>query len=346
MSAQRRLAALVALTWALGAGAQAPASWEAAFLASPSELFKATGQRVLVAGGSREAETALAAEGLLAALRRRAEATLVMDDTGLGDVTGQSDEAVARRASALPWERLYLVRVYPGVTGAPPSAVVLVSSRSGPLGSAVVSKADAPAPAGPVEAAAPAPRPAAVAPPAPAPSAAEQAYTARRLHFGSLRSKDPAMLLNNGVFVGNQRLERHALYETLKSAEFLARWDGRARLKLGIGVASAAVMALGGVGFVATATSRCVEVQGTSSGPCLRRELPPGLLVASAVTAGVGLVGVLLAVFLPADPMDPAEVMGAIERYNQALRRDLGVTLRVTPAVTPGGTGLAVSGTF
>jgi hypothetical protein len=335
---------------AAGAWAQAPGSWEAAFDGANAELLQSRGLTVLVAGvGRPEAEVQAAAEGLRASLRRRAAAALVLDDAALGTLTGESDEAVQRRAAGLPWDRILLVRVYPGVQEAPPSAVVVIASRSGTLGSVVVPRTARPPVPAPVAATAPPPLPPPPLTESPTPqppSADQQAYDARRLHFGSLKSNDPAVLMSRGAFVGNRRIEGRALYELLKDTDFVARWDARARLKLIIGIAGAGVIALGGVGALLTQVSRCTRKIQSSSNACVQREVPSDLLVPSLVTAGVGLVTVLVAIILPADPVDPAEVVPAVDRYNQALKREVGLRVQVTPSLSTDGAGLLLVGRF
>lgn len=372
MSRGLRLWAVVALT-SLPAVA---GEWSRAFAAAVDELPGGDGLQVLVAGaGTPTAEVHAAAEGLREVLRTSGRVALVLGDSALGSLTDASDEEVRAKAAPLPWSRLIIVRTVPGVRDQPPSAVVVISNRAGAtLGSLVVPRvAPRPAPvlvpapvaepvAAPVVEPAvepeppplpPLPEPPAVveAPPPPPPvekSPAELEYERRalKLNQGSLQSKDPWVMLRRGVLQDGRRLEGAALYRALGRDDFLARVEGRRRVKVGLGVASGALAVVGAAGLTVAATTRCVAVAGTKNGGCLQYEVPKWLMVPSGVLGGLGVVGAVVAIALPSDPVGPDEVVPALRRHDEALRRDLGLSLRVAPSVTPDGASLAVWGRF
>ena len=102
-------------------------------------LLGGPGLKVLVAGAGEPAdEVARAAEGLRSRLRESGLASLVMDAAALGVVREDGDETIRKKATTLPWERLLIVRVFPGARDAAPTAVITVSERSGPTSRSLV----------------------------------------------------------------------------------------------------------------------------------------------------------------------------------------------------------------
>ena len=307
--------------------------------------------RVLVAGAGEPAdEVARAAEALRARLRESGLTSLVMDAAALGSLREGSDDSVRAKAATLPWDRLLIVRVFPGARDSAPTAVVTVSETGGATRRSLVvtrgveappasARLEAPPPPPPVV---PAPPPPVLPPPVPAAPPRDP----RELHFGqALPTTNRVALVEKGVFLGSRRLSGLELYQQLGREDFIERYHARVSLKRGLGIAGGSAGVVGLVGIIVSATSRCIRRQATSTGTCLQKALPD-LTIPSAIVAGLGLGLILTAVLIPGEPVSAREVLPAIDTYNASLVKKPEVSLRVAPLLGPDGAGVTLVGTF
>lgn len=303
--------------------------------------------RVLVAGAGEPAdEVARAADALRTRLRESGLASLVMDASALGPLKEDSDDSVRKKAAPLPWDRLLIVRVFPGAREAEPTAVVTVSEPAGPTRrSLVVTRGVGAVPAPEQVQQMPPPPPPEVKPlppVAPPPPPRDP----RELHFGwASPSKNRAQMVEKGVFLGSQRISGLELYQLLSRPDFIARYDERVKLKRILGIAGGGAGAVGLTGLILSATSRCIRRQATSTGRCLEKELPD-LTIPSVILAGAGVGLIVTALVLPGEPVGAEELLPAIDRYNAGLEKKPAISLRVEPSIGFDGAGLVVLGSF
>lgn len=294
--------------------------------------------KVLVAGAGEPAdEVTRAAEALRTRLRESGLPSLVMDTAALGPLNADSDEAVRKKAATLPWDKLLIVRVFPGPKDASPTAVVTISEPGGTTQRSLVVTRDLPvAPPPVVTPQEPPPPPRPVSPPPPPPR------DPRELHFGQAIARTREELVDKGVYLGTRQVRGLELYQLLARPEFLARAEARMKLKRTLGITGGAAGAVSIAGFIATAATKCTRRQGTSTGTCLQTELP-SLVIPSAIVGGIGVGLIVTALVLSAEPVSAAELLPAIDQYNAPFKK---VTLRLEPSVTLDGAGLALSGSF
>ncbi len=332
-----RLLALVTLVPAV-AFAQ---TWNESFSQSQLDALLGGGStRVLVAGAGEPAEeVAKAAESLRIRLRESGLASLVMDEAALGSLKEDSDDSVRKKAATLPWDRLLIVRVFPGAREAAPTAVITVSEPAGATRrSLVVTRGhqNVPAPPPPPSLGVVAEPPAPVAPP----------RDPRELHFGqAIATKHRAAMVEKGVFLGTRRISGLELYQQLERPDFIDRYHARVTLKRTLGIAGGAAGAVGVAGIVASLTSRCVRRQNMSTGRCLQTELPD-LTIPSAIVAGLGVGLIVIAFVLPDEPVPAEELLPAIDVHNAKLEKKPAISWRLEPSIGFDGAGLVLSGTF
>jgi hypothetical protein len=343
-------------------------TWNESFTQTQLDaLLAGAGLKVLVTGAGEPAdEVARAAEALRTRLRASGLTSLVMDAAALGVVREDSDDSLRKKATTLPWDRLLIVRVFPGVRAAAPTAVITVSERSGPTSrSLVVTRGvlvvpapppkepepvvpppilppqPVPPPTAPI---APPPEPPPIAPQPPAPPP-PPARDPRELHFGQAISRNRVELVDKGVFLGARRISGLELYQQLGRADFIGRYDDRVRLKRTFGIAGGAGMAVGLAGLIVSVTSRCIRRQGTATGKCLQTELPD-LTIPSIGVAAIGFGFVITALVLSSEPVPAEDVLPAIDTYNAGLEKKPAVSLRLEPSLGVEGAGLTLAGSF
>jgi len=110
----------------------ASTDWTATF--GPNETgtyVEAHAKLLVVPAGTPAAPAQEATTALVAALRQSGKADLVMTAEPLGDVSALDDQAIVKKAAALPVSRIAVVRVFPGATGQPSTAVVSIYDKSG-----------------------------------------------------------------------------------------------------------------------------------------------------------------------------------------------------------------------
>lgn len=329
--------------------------WNDSFSQSQLDSLLGGGNvRVLVAGaGEPVDEVAKAAEALRTRLRESGLTTLVMDASALGPLKEDSDDSVRRKAATLPWDRLLILRVFPGARDAPPTAVVTVSELGGATRRSLVVKKGVmvvPAPPPPIPVAPPPPPPApppvvVAPPPTPVPVAPPPPpRDPRELHFGqAIPTKNRVALVEQGVFLGTRRVSGLELYRQLGRPDFIERYDARVELKRTLGVSGGAATAVGLTGILMSVTTRCIRRQGTSTGRCLQTELPD-LTIPSAIVAGLGVGLIVTALVLPGEPVPAEEVLPAIDKYNSSLEKK--VSVRLEPTISFDGAGLSLVGAF
>ncbi|MDP1825846.1 MAG: hypothetical protein Q8L48_21465 [Archangium sp.] len=322
------------------------------------ELLSGSTLKVLVVGAGEPAdEVARAAEALRARLRQSGLTSLVMDGAALGVARDDSDDSLRRKAVTLPWDRLLIVRVFPGVRDAAPTAVVTVSEPAGatrrslvvtrgvmvvPLPAPAPAPVPAPVVAPPPPPPPPAPAPTPVAPPPPPPPARDP----RELHFGqAIATKNRVGLVEKGVYLGTKRISSLELYQQLGRADFIERYHARVSLKRTLGIIGGGASAVGLVGILMSATTRCIRRQGTATGRCLQTELPD-LTIPSAIVAGLGVGLIVTALVFPGEPVAAEELLPAIDTYNAGIVKKPAVTLRLEPSVGADGAGLTLLGSF
>ena len=348
-----RLLFLAALLPSLAVGQ----TWNEVFTRERLEaLLGGGGVRVLVAGAGEPAgEVARASEALRTKLRESGLASLVMDGSALGPLREDSDDSVRKKAATLPWDRLLIVRVFPGVRDSPPTVVVTVSETGGATRRSLVVVRGTAAAAAPVPTPAPAPPPPAPAPsvtapppPVVAPGApvAPPPPATDPLPFGNTTpTKKRLEMVQKVVFLGSQRLSGPDLYQLLGRTDFMERYEARTQLKRGLGIAGGGAGALGLVGTILSATSRCIRRQAISTGTCLQKELP-ALLIPSVIVAGVGVGLIITALVLPGEPVAAEELLPAIDTYNASLVKKPAVTLRFEPTIGLDGAAFSLFGSF
>ena len=115
---------LLAVLAALAPTLVSAQTWNDSFSQSQLDALLGGGSvRVLVAGaGEPVDEVANAAEALRTRLRESGLASLVMDASALGSLREDSDDSVRKKAATLPWDRLLILRVFPGARDASPTA--------------------------------------------------------------------------------------------------------------------------------------------------------------------------------------------------------------------------------
>jgi hypothetical protein len=347
----RVFALLAVLVPAVGAAQ----TWNDSFSQSQLDALLGGGSvRVLVAGaGEPVEEVAKAAESLRTRLRESGLTSLVMDASALGSLKDDSDDSVRKKAATLPWDRLLIVRVFPGAREAEPTAVVTVSELGGPTRRSLVVKkgvmvvplpAPLPTPPPPPPAPAPEPVPPPVVTPAPPPPPVRDP---RELHFGQTYAvKNRAVLVEKGVYLGTRRISGLELYQQLNRPDFIQRYQERVGLKRALGIIGGAATAVGVTGVIVSLTSRCIRRMGTATGVCLQREVPELLAVPSAIVGGLGVGLIVTAVVLSGEPVSAEEVLPAIDTYNSKLEKKPAVSLRLVPSVGFDGAGLVLAGSF
>lgn len=322
------------------------------------ELLSGSSLKVLVAGAGEPAdEVARAAEALRARLRQSGLTSLVMDGAALGVARDDSDDSLRRKAVTLPWDRLLIVRVFPGVRDAAPTAVVTVSEPAGatrrslvvtrgvmvvPL-PAVTPPAPVVTPPEPIVVPPPPPPP---APPPPPPPPPPPQRDPRELHFGqAFPTKNRVALVERSVYLGTKSISGLELYRQLGRTDFIERYEARVSLKRTLGIIGGGASAVGLVGILVSATSRCVRRQSTATGRCLQYEFPD-LTIPSAIVAGLGVGLIITALVFPGEPVAAEELLPAIDMYNAAIVKKPAVTLRLEPSVGVDGAGLTLLGSF
>lgn len=338
---------------AIAAEPQPPVpTWSETF--KGDELYKAmTGQRVLIATSTKEAQVAGAA---LNARLRVWRLPLIMDSSPLGDLAGLSDKEIVGRSSNLPIDRVVIVRVFGGV-----DVVVTIydksgvpkSSFAGKRGSLIVMDATGP-PSVSKE----------VVPPE-APTAKQLALEEPvddlpKRKSARLKSFEKnAIYWSEGIRVsinawrasavkfGIARRGRHgarlrgaSFYSAVGRRDLAAEYRLRSGLKYGLGYG-------GGVAFVVVGTGMAVVtlLNGTDG----IAENP--VFIGGLVLVGVGSLGIAIASAVRTHPLQMNERRRLADEHNEDLLEALrlgpaDVTWTATPTIGADGGGLAMSGQF
>ena len=293
--------------------------------------------KVLVAGAGEPAdEVTRTGEALRTRLRESGLTSLVMDTAALGPLNADSDESVRKKAATLPWDKLLIVRVFPGAKDASPTAVVTLSEPGGTTQRSLVVTRDLPV----IPVAVPQDPP----PPPPVSAPPSPQRDSRALHFGQAIAKTREELVEKGVYLGARQVRGLELYQLLGRPEFPERYEARVKLKRTLGITGGVVGATSIVGFIVSATTKCIRRQGTSTGTCLQTEIP-SLVIPSAIVGGIGVGLIVTALVLSSEPVSAAELLPAIDQYNAPFKKPA-VTLRLEPSVSLDGAGLALTGSF
>lgn len=335
----------VLLSLALASSVSSAATW---VLERPAieQLLPTSGQVVIVvAAGEPVVESREAARAVELAVQRSGRASLVMNEAALGSFAFATDDEVRRKAASVPHQVLIIVRVFLQGPDRTPVAMVLAgepgteAKRSVTLQRTVVA---APAP----------PLVTAPLPPAPPPlrDEREEAYEARRLHFGQkgliVGRTTASLVYAEPAYEGARKLTTEQLFEQLGRKDFLARSRERAALRLGLGLSAAGVGLVGAGLMLVQPLSPCARVLHTSDGECVQRAAP-SLLVPGVIALGVAVGLGLTTLILPAHPTSREEVGKAVDESNAQLRRTLGFTsLELAPQLGAQGGGLTLSGRF
>lgn len=293
-----------------------PEDWAASF---PGPLVGS--QLELERGGYLVApvgETAhAAATALEAGLRSSNRAQLVMDAGTLGDLTGLDDRQIVERCRGLPIERVATVRVF-AVEGGPTQAVVALYALDGTRKAAFAAEAGKPL------AARPEPAPAAAAQ-----KSAKDLYDERYIGFADVQifqGSDMTNVMRRWItpFQGKYRhpLEGVRFFEVAGREDLVAAYHHRNRVRLGIGLGGVGVM-LGGGGLITWGLTGACTKRDVVKDQCLSRDATP--LIAGGITAGVGLVAVLVAAVIDPNPVDAPAAREIADQYNRKLRRELGL---------------------
>lgn len=98
--------------------------WAQAFPADSVATYFDAGTSVLVVAAGERSRSERPAVALVQALRQTGSLSLVMTGEALGDVAGLADEAIVKKAEALPVDIVSIVRAFPTSPGEPDIAVV------------------------------------------------------------------------------------------------------------------------------------------------------------------------------------------------------------------------------
>ncbi|MBI5545380.1 MAG: hypothetical protein HY901_15960 [Deltaproteobacteria bacterium] len=327
---------------------------------------------VVVASDSPEARAASLA--LIEALRASGKTRLVMNDSSLGSLVGQSDAQVATLCSALPVDTVATVRVFPSGAGDGSTCVVNLLDKKGTLRAALsVEKGGFLAthsgqgsaqglPASTVAVVD------AVTKTETSDSHREE-YETHYLWFEEnqfVGVNQYGQVVASGTFTtvmqGKQKrpLEGGEIYAELGDEELSASYRSRSRLKAGFKIAGGGLMA-GGLGVAAYALydgMKCREY--SSIDTCSERN---GLSMPLLVTAGaffvVGTSALITGGAIRAHPIDLPTLRLKVDDHNKKLKAKLGLaraededrgdtvaTLWLNPWAGPNGGGLMLGGSL
>jgi len=341
-----RLAYTCALLAILTAPAAASSGGWASTFGAPSVVTTVAAQKVLVV--SVDAASRPAASALIAALRQ-AGLALVMDHRALGDVAALRDIDIVKRASNLPVERVAVVRDYGG------SIVVSLYASDGTPKGSLTGKAGQPAVAGKdayAGAAPPASRPKEpdvklTLPARPGPSVQLlREYERKAIHW-----KDGIRVVQTEYGVSSSRIETVHLgrygkalspgefYDAVGRSDLADEYRTNNGLKWGLGMGLGAALVIGGLVWMVSPVFD--DEPGDTKAP----------LIGGSVLMGLGLTGVMVALFLNVDKHDIGDKKRMSDGYNDQLRRRMGIPervprLSVAPVVGPHGAGAALFGRY
>ncbi|MGC4113297.1 MAG: hypothetical protein QM765_01190 [Myxococcales bacterium] len=333
-------------------------AWTASFNGPAIATYLGEGgsqRAILVAGaGGAVSGSAAASEALQAALRASDRVRLVMDAANLGDIATASDQEIVRRCSALPVDLVLVVRVFPGASDRPPMAVGTfydktsaaqgafsveqgqpLAPRSGPVAVTGVPQAALDA----VEHARGTPTPV---------DSKKQAYEHSKLTFShSPESLGTRWGLPGRGSYGQTRLAGAEFYELVGRQDLASGYRARkagkvAATVLGItGVASGAItMAVVGFDTIGDDWSPPSQSQ---------KDQRTTALVAGGVTAGAGVLLIVVGALIPEHTIDGQEARGLVDKYNQKLRKDYGLPegeATLSPMLLKDGGGLSLEVTL
>ncbi len=343
---QCRGVAVFGLVLALWVASSAQAqNWAETFTAaSLASQVQAGSTRVIVVAAGADRAGAKEVTVAIEARLRSLSAALVMSDDALGAVSDLDDAAIVSRAAPMPVDRVLVVRVFAGASGAAPTAVAILYAKDGSVVTALNGTRGQPIAAAPVVT----PTPVAAAP---APSgvdtrAADQVSAITRNHQASREGAqrqydeqyvafdDMAAVTAGGSVVatwsipyqGKYRkpLEGADFYEAVERHDLTDLYRKKRNLKTGLIVAGLLGSSAGYVlllyGIVAAGTEVC-----TGPYDC-NTEYDFTL---AGVGAGIALVGSivwLVAASMNPHPIDATEARRIADQHNQRLRDRLGLS--------------------
>ena len=375
---KRGLLALGLLALVAGEGAaRAEGHWTKTFTPAASASYVDRHRGLLVVGAGGEAAEG-AADALRKALRSGRAAKVVMDAGALGAVDALDDQAIVKRAAALPVDEVAVVRVFPGADR--DNAVVTFYDKGGKVMAALAGEDGVPLAvrardtAGGGVSGDAADTVHEVLKTDPGSGAGSRASTPEReydLHYlGAFRSTESGThyqmvgqvsswyegkfqrpLALGEFFNIVNRPELAADYESSRRGHTVMRVAGifTIALALPIGVVLAALSPIGGSCVFSYNDSSC-----TSYSPGM---LWSGLAI-TAIGLGVGIPLLVIGNRPPPSPVSPEEERDMANAFNRDLRKKLNLppqtgalappsfTLSLSPGLGPQGGGLSLRGTF
>ncbi|MDR0966193.1 MAG: hypothetical protein LBM75_06800 [Myxococcales bacterium] len=367
MSALLHRATLL-LAFALPFTAQAE-TWPETF--SPSAMTSYLGRAdttvLLVAGGMPSEELASATAAFAEAAREAG--VTVLTGEALGSVAELDDAAIAAKGAQFPADSIVIVRIFPGASSTPPTAMVTRYSKKGePLdaftvkrGVALAAKEGAAAPSD-------------GAPPAAMQAISEiqqtgtsaldeyeknfigfQGWTAIGVNqYGQVVSASSGVIPVKGKF--KEPLKGATFYEEIGRADLVSSYKTRRGAKIGLMAGGSVAMAGGLVVMLLPlfgSDGKEPEDWGSQEWEdwdAKQSKRKTNFLIAGGVITAVGTAALMTGLFLRMAPIDAAEARRLADEHNKKLRQKLGlpdnVTIDLSFSAGPGGGGALLSGTF
>jgi hypothetical protein len=315
-------------------GFAAPSSsseWAAAFPpAAVATYFEGKNRTVLVvSAGQRSGEASSAQSELEAALRRSGKLLLVMDGGMLSVSASDDDASIVKKAAVQPVELIAIVRVFEGVDGAAPTAVVTLYDKQGTAhlaftvtrGRALTahqgSGVDVALNGAAVEA-----RVRTVKDDLDE-ITRRNTFERKRLWFIEGRAADSSF---KEAYVNNEELSRSEFFSMVGREDLVRAVDTRSRMKKWLILPGLLVAAAGGAMLIPDAFNPCVRYEGSLSGSCLQHARP-SMLIPSLAVMGVGLAAFTVGIALPSFSISEGEAEKLGEAYNEKLLHDLDVPI-------------------
>ncbi len=332
--------------------ATSPNNWSTTFEPSIVETYlDGEAPAVLVVGGDKSEATIEAAQALESALRSVKRVSLVMNGASIGDPGEFSDEQLALKAKGLPIGFVLVVRVFPA-TDAPVVVVSVLNLQGRVMAAFTANRGKSPvarqggASRGVSEAAL-----AAVVSDqeqkkrSPSPSEPQSEYDQKRIEWSSRATNEWAI-----PYQGARRrpLRGAEFYSALGRGDLAESYNSRRTLKTTLLVAGPIAMGAGGIMiFINGLWAPCVVNSGSPRNPgaCIERDR--SLLVGGVVTAGAGIVGLLIGAALNPQPIELGEARKLTDDFNAKLKSSAQKPkLQFDVIATKDNLGLSVRGAF
>lgn len=318
------------------------AAWDATFTANTLRDHVTPSTRVVVVAAGTELSEARAAARTLTTQLRTLRAALVMDDQGLGDVSTLDDAAIRQRCVPLPIEHVMIVRVFPGATNTPPSAVAILYDRNGNVITAIngTRGQSMPAVAASNEVGAPVVSHG-------VDLRAESAVNDVRIDLRRRHEQNRERYNNEYVRVesvrahlssgwtayrgnSNQSIIGESFYLTVERPDLAERYRSRNKLKWGFFIAGVATVAIGAsvttYGLLTSETERCEAYDYIDRDECIEYEDNFTVALVGAALVLIGTPMVVIPVHAKAHTINVDQARRIADEHNQRLRQRLGLS--------------------